>query len=157
EREICLTTSVGVLATTQPMAASEALRNADLALYAAKGAGKNQFAVYTSELSDAQQAQTSLATGLRHAIVNDEFVLHYQPIVDLHTGRVTAVEALLRWHPAGGPAIPPTEFIPLAEQNGLIVEIGSWVLRQACKDARTWHDRYGTSVTVNVSGRQLRN
>ncbi len=155
-REICLSASVGVLANRQPILASEALRKVDLALYAAKAAGKNQFALYTAELSVAQRAQTQLATGLRHAIANEEFTLHYQPIVNLRTGRVVAVEALLRWQPANSHAIPPNEFIPLAERSGLIGEIGSWVLRQACKDARGWHDRYGISVTVNVSPGQLR-
>jgi EAL domain-containing protein (putative c-di-GMP-specific phosphodiesterase class I) len=81
--------------------------------------------------------------------------VHYQPVVDLTSGRVTAVEALLRWSPDGTP-IPPDEFIPVAEQAGLIVPIGAWVLRRACRDVVGWYERYGIAVTVNVSGRQLR-
>jgi EAL domain-containing protein (putative c-di-GMP-specific phosphodiesterase class I) len=88
-------------------------------------------------------------------VLREEFTVHYQPVVDLTSGRVTAVEALLRWSPAGTP-IPPDEFIPVAEQAGLIVQIGSWVLRRACRDVARWYEQYGIAVTVNVSGRQLR-
>jgi len=96
-----------------------------------------------------------MAADLRRAVANEEFMVNYQPVVDLATGRVTAVEALLRWSPGGRP-VPPLDFIPVAEQYGLIVPIGAWVLRQACQDVRRWYDRFGISVTVNVSGRQLR-
>jgi diguanylate cyclase (GGDEF)-like protein len=156
EWEISLTTSVGVLINAESVTASEALRYADLALYAAKGTGKNQLAAYTPEMSSAQRAHTRLATALRHALANDEFSMHYQPIVDLRTGRVAAVEALLRWRQADGQNVPPSTFVPMAEQSGLIVDVGRWALRRACEDTRDWHDRYGISVTVNVSGRQLR-
>jgi EAL domain-containing protein (putative c-di-GMP-specific phosphodiesterase class I) len=77
-------------------------------------------------------------------------------VVELATGAVTAVEALVRWTPSGQPPVPPGEFIPVAEESGLIVPLGAWILRRALRDARAWHERYGMSVGVNVSGRQLR-
>jgi diguanylate cyclase len=156
EREICVSTSVGMLVSQTWPAASDALRNADLALYSAKAAGKNRIEAYTTDLSETQDRQTRLATGLRHAISRDELTVHYQPVVDLQTGEVVALEALLRWQLVDGSTVPPSEFIPVAEQSGLIVEIGTWVLRQAAQEASRWYDRYGTSVTVNVSARQLR-
>jgi diguanylate cyclase (GGDEF)-like protein len=155
-RELLLSTSVGVLAGPPVSEGSDALRRADLALYAAKAAGKDQYAVFTPDLSDAQGLHMHLVTGLRGAIASDEFSVHYQPIVDLHTGAVTAAEALLRWQPSDGPSVPPDAFIPVAEQSGLIVEIGAWVLRRACRDAQPWHAAAGVSITVNVSARQLR-
>jgi diguanylate cyclase len=156
EREICVSTSVGMFVSQTWPAASDALRNADLALYSAKAAGKNRIGTYTPELSETQDRQTRLATGLRHAINRDELTVHYQPVIDLQTGDVVALEALLRWQLVDGSAIPPGEFIPVAEQSALIVEIGTWVLRQAAREACRWYERYGTSITVNVSARQLR-
>jgi diguanylate cyclase (GGDEF)-like protein len=156
EREICVSTSVGMFVSQTWPPASDALRNADLALYSAKAAGKNRIWTYSSDLSEAQDRQTRLATGLRHAITRNELHVHYQPVVDLQTGDVVAVEALLRWQLVDGSALSPGEFIPVAEQSGLIVEIGTWVLRQAAREACRWYDRYGISVTVNVSARQLR-
>jgi diguanylate cyclase (GGDEF)-like protein len=154
-RELSVTTSVGTLLVQAPATPAEALRNADLALYAAKAAGKNRLAAYEPRLASERHEHMRLSAQLRRAVANEEFTVNYQPVVDLATGRVTAVEALLRWSPDGRP-IPPMDFIPVAEQYGLIVPIGAWVLRQACQDVRSWHDRFGISVTVNVSGRQLR-
>jgi EAL domain-containing protein (putative c-di-GMP-specific phosphodiesterase class I) len=150
-----VTTSVGTLTVQHPATMSDALRNADLALYAAKNAGKNRVARYESRLSTDVRTHMEMVTDLRRAVVREEFVVHYQPVVDLSNGRVTAVEALLRWVVEGA-TIPPDIFIPVAEQAGLIVDIGAWVLRRACHDVLDWHHKYGLSVTVNVSGRQLR-
>jgi diguanylate cyclase (GGDEF)-like protein len=155
DRELCVTTSVGTLTVRPPTTMPDALRNVDLALYAAKNAGKNQVVGYEPRMSTELRAHLRLATALRRAVAREEFTVHYQPVVDLTTGRVTAVEALLRWTP-DGVSVPPAEFIPVAEQAGLIVPIGEWVLRQACRDALHWHTRFGIAVTVNVSGRQLR-
>ncbi|WP_189236054.1 putative bifunctional diguanylate cyclase/phosphodiesterase [Planomonospora parontospora] len=155
-RELYLTTSIGVLTGTAVATASDALRDADLALYAAKAAGKNQIVVFDSELRARRLHHAEIAVGLRQALAREEFTLAYQPVVDLTSGTIYAVEALLRWTPAGGRPIPPDVFIPVAEDTGLIVEIGRWVLNQACADAKRWHERYGIAVTVNVSGRQLR-
>ncbi|GAA3114389.1 hypothetical protein GCM10010466_01870 [Planomonospora alba] len=155
-RELYLTTSIGVLAEVAAATASEALRDVDLALYAAKSAGKNQVVVFDGELRAARMRQTRIATGLRRALARGEFALHYQPVVDLATGDIRSVEALLRWIPEGGEPVRPDVFIPVAEETGLIVEIGLWVLEQACADARRWHESHGITVAVNVSGRQLR-
>jgi diguanylate cyclase (GGDEF)-like protein len=158
ERELFLTTSVGVFnidPKQPPPTPSDVLRDADLALYAAKEAGKNKITVFQPELRDARMQHSRLNAGLRHALDNQEFVLQYQPVFDLNTGRITSVEALLRWLPHGGPLIPPAEFVPIAESSGLILPIGAWVLRTACQDARRWYDEYRISVSVNASGRQL--
>jgi diguanylate cyclase (GGDEF)-like protein len=155
DREMCVTTSVGTLTVQHPATMSEALRNADLALYAAKNAGKNRVARYEARLSTEVRTHMEMVTDLRRAVLREEFVVHYQPVVDLSTGRVTAVEALLRWV-VDDATIPPDIFIPVAEQAGLIVDLGAWVLRRACHDVLEWHQKYGVSVTVNVSGRQLR-
>nr|WP_240942138.1 bifunctional diguanylate cyclase/phosphodiesterase [Planosporangium thailandense] len=156
ERETELTASAGMLVADGPLAEGEALRRADLALYAAKDAGKNQVTVYAPELAAARDRRIRLIADLRRALANEEFTVHYQPVVELDTGRVTAVEALVRWTPPGQPPIPPMDFIPAAEESGLIGQLGTWVLRRSLRDVGDWYERYGISVTVNVSGRQLR-
>jgi diguanylate cyclase (GGDEF)-like protein len=150
-----LTTSIGLLVTDGPTTVTEALRDADLALYAAKNAGKNAAVRFHPGLRAAQLSQSLMVAGLRTALNEDRFAVHYQPIVDMETGRVVAAEALLRWSGRDGRPVPPTEFIPVAEASGLIVPIGAWVLRQACRDAAPWYRHHGIAVTVNVSGRQL--
>jgi diguanylate cyclase (GGDEF)-like protein len=150
-----VTTSIGLYMIAESVPASDVLRDADLALYAAKAAGKNQISVFHPGLRVERLDQARIAEGLRRALEEDEFVLNYQPVVDLRTGEVHAVEALLRWHSPDG-MVPPDAFIPTAEETGLIVPIGAQVLRRACFDARRWHERYGIAVNVNVSGHQLR-
>jgi len=110
---------------------------------------------FRPELRAAQLDHTRLSTGLGRALANNELAVHYQPIVNLTTHRIVSVEALLRWTPHGQPPIPPSEFIPVAEDTGLIGPIGSWVLRQACRDARSWYYKHAVAVAVNVSTRQL--
>jgi diguanylate cyclase (GGDEF)-like protein len=156
--EFPLSTSIGLL-TTDPTGPSptpsEALRDADLALHAAKAAGKNRVVTFRPELRAAQLDYTRLSTGLRRALADNELAVHYQPIVNLATHRIVMVEALLRWTPHGQPPVPPSDFIPVAEDTGQIGPIGGWVLRQACLDVRSWYHDRGTSVAVNVSARQL--
>jgi diguanylate cyclase (GGDEF)-like protein len=157
-RELFVTTSIGVAVAEAGdvlCTPSSVLRDADLALYAAKDAGKNRVMRFRPELRAARMDHERISTGLRRALANEELSVEYQPVIDLSTDTVVAVEALARWRPPEGPPVPPSDFIPVAEDNGLIGEIGEWVLRRACRDARNWHDRYGIAVSVNVSGRQL--
>jgi diguanylate cyclase (GGDEF)-like protein len=158
-RELFVTTSVGVLATTDRAAVrttpADLLRDADLALYDAKSAGKDRVSLFHPGLRRARLDHAQISAGLRRAVSNDELVLHYQPIVDLSSGAVVAVEALLRWRTATGRLLPPADFIPVAEDTGQVEPIGEWALRRSLKDAHRWFADHGVAVTVNVSARQL--
>ncbi|WP_245321767.1 bifunctional diguanylate cyclase/phosphodiesterase [Bradyrhizobium sp. LTSPM299] len=137
--------------------AETAVRNADLALYMAKEAGRGRAQLFEPVYAQAVDQRLDLARHLRHAVEADALQAHYQPQVDLRTGRVTGFEALLRWtHPERGP-ISPAEFIPIAESSGLIVDLGLWVLREACRQGRAWLDAGlpRRSVSVNVSPAQI--
>ena len=159
-RTIPIKASLGV-ATGRPGTdeAEELLRNADVAMYAAKAGGKDRYELFRPDMHEDMLQRLELETELRHAADRDQLVLHYQPIVELVSGRITRVEALVRWeHPTKG-LLPPPAFIPLAEEQGLIGPIGNWVLLQACLQARRWQDQFPDapplSVHVNLSGRQL--
>jgi diguanylate cyclase (GGDEF)-like protein/PAS domain S-box-containing protein len=129
------------------------LRNADMALYAAKGAGRDGWCFFEPEMESAALSRRQLEADLRRALADGAFEIHYQPIVDLKTRRVQVCEALLRWpHPTRG-MIPPAEFIPLAEEIGIITEIDRWVLQKACARCREWPDDVG--VAVNLSALQF--
>jgi len=139
--------------------ADELLRNADVAMYSAKARGKNRIAFFEPEMATAVAARHTLTEALQRAIAADEFVLHYQPIVDVATGRMTGLESLIRWmHPTRG-MIWPGEFIAMAESSDLILDIGRWVLDRSCRQAKAWHDRWPDAgdlqISVNVAARQL--
>jgi diguanylate cyclase (GGDEF)-like protein len=130
---------------------------ADSAMYMAKQRGRSRWEIYHPDFDERTTRRAELINGLHRAVERDELVLHYQPVKDLGTGAVVSMEALVRWqHPILG-IVAPTEFIPLAEETGLIVEIGRWVLHEACTQCAAWRaDGYDTvDVAVNVSGRQL--
>jgi diguanylate cyclase (GGDEF)-like protein len=130
------------------------LKNADMALYRAKSDGRGQWRFFEPEMDVKAQARRKLELDLRQAVASGAFELHYQPLINLKTGRISTCEALLRWtHPERG-AISPAEFIPIAEEVGLIVEIGHWVLRRACEDCARWPGR--VNVAVNLSPIQFR-
>ena len=131
------------------------LRNADMALYRAKAAGRRSSAFYRPEMDRELQASRSLQAGLRRALEGEGLRLVYQPVLDVRQRRVVAVEALLRWRHPGGGEVPPASFIPVAETSGLIQPLGAWVLQEACRQAAVWH-RTGLKVAVNVSVAQLR-
>lgn len=134
------------------------LRNADTAMYRAKETGKNNFQFYTAEMNAIMRERMEIENGLRHALERNELVLHYQPQVDIVSGNIVAVEALLRWaHPEKG-LIPPDKFIPVAEESGLIVPIGEWTLRAACQQNKAWQDAGLPHIrmAVNLSARQFR-
>ncbi|ADG74035.1 diguanylate cyclase/phosphodiesterase [Cellulomonas flavigena DSM 20109] len=152
---IGVTASVGVRVLGPQDTGEDVLRDVDLALYAAKAAGKNQVVVFTPALRTEHADRSRLLTELRHALPGEELVVHYQPVVDLRTRRVLSVEALVRWDGPRG-RVMPDQFIPLAEETGLIVPLGEHVLRRATADARPWWDAHGVAVHVNVSARQVR-
>jgi EAL domain-containing protein (putative c-di-GMP-specific phosphodiesterase class I) len=150
-----LSTSVGI-AVGDRATGGELLRDADVALYHAKRAGKNRYEVFFPELQTEITRRMEFEFDLRSAVENDQFRLAYQPIYNLDDLSVVGVEALLRWeHPTLG-TIEPNEFIPILEQTGRIQDVGRWVLRQACAQTAEWHASGDTiDVSVNVSARQL--
>ncbi|GAB1640009.1 putative bifunctional diguanylate cyclase/phosphodiesterase [Krasilnikovia sp. MM14-A1259] len=148
--------SIGVVPLDANSPRRHALRDADLALRSARLAGGQQYAVYDAAVHAERLANTQLVADLHRALEDGEFTVHYQPIVALDTSEIVEAEALLRWTRADGTSISPGQFIPLAEQSGAIVAIGSWVLAQVCADLRALHREHGLSVTVNVSAQQLR-
>jgi len=151
--------SIGVTLFFQNLlTVDELLKRADLAMYQAKGAGRNTMRFFDPEMQAAASERAAMEADLRKGLQNDEFMLYYQPVVDLH-GHVTGVEALLRWaHPVKG-MVPPNAFIPVAEQTGLILPLGQWVLEAACAQLVAWSADIRTekiSIAVNVSARQFR-
>jgi diguanylate cyclase (GGDEF)-like protein len=154
--EVHLTGTAGLLDLADSATSTDALRDADLALTAAKRVGKNQLVPFHPAMRTERVLRGELATGLRRALASEGLTVHYQPVVDLADGRMAAVEALVRWIGDDGQQIPPMQFIPVAEETGLIVEVGEFVLRRACSDARRWHESHGVTVAVNVSAHQLR-
>jgi diguanylate cyclase (GGDEF)-like protein len=154
-RQLSVTGSIGI-AVGINVTADELLRNADLALYAAKAAGRNHYTLFESNMQSASTDKITLEMDLADALADEQMFLLYQPTFDLRSQSVIGVEALIRWrHPTRG-IVSPEEFIPIAESNGLIIPIGRWVLREACRQASIWHDRgHRIGMSVNVSARQL--
>ncbi|MEV7328643.1 EAL domain-containing protein [Micromonospora sp. NPDC093244] len=158
DQQLAVSASVGVVeCPAEETTASELMKAADTTLYWAKAAGRGRYAVYDPERSARDLARAALVAGLPAALERGEFVLHYQPIVSLLEGRMLAVEALVRWqHPELG-LIGPDRFIGLAEETGLIVGLGEWVLRTACRDAELWWREFPGArlvVSVNLAARQ---
>lgn len=159
DHEMHVTASIGI--TVFPFDDTDIenlLQNADTAMYRAKESGKNNFQFYTAEMNALIRERMAIENGLRQALVRNEFVLHYQPQMDIKTGKMVGVEALVRWvHPEKG-LISPAVFIPVAEESGLIVPLGEWVLRTACQQRKCWQDAGLPHVrmAVNLSARQFR-
>lgn len=158
-REVTTTASIGISVYPNDGRDLETLvRQADVAMYQAKTEGRNAFRFYQPAMQEAVSLRMALQNDLRRAIERREFVLHYQPILDLRTGKTIAAEALVRWnHPQRG-LIAPGEFVNIAEETGLIVPIGKWVLERACRDAAEWKATAGADIDicVNVAPRQFR-
>jgi len=158
-REFFLTLSIGVCCFPQDGEdIGRLLVNAENAMFLAKRSGRNNYQVYVRDMNSASAERLEMETSLRHAVRRGELLLHFQPSVEMTSGRITAVEALVRWqHPTRG-MVPPDKFIPLADETGLIGEIGHWVLFEACAQTRRWHDAGipGLKVSVNVSAVQFR-
>ena len=158
--EITTSASIGIVTSTmthdQP---EQILRSADMAMYRAKAAGRARYELFDRAMHTDALARLQLETDMRRAVELDEFRLHYQPLISLRTGRVTGFEALVRWeHPQRG-LVHPADFLPVAEETGLIVPIGRWVMFEACRQVKEWQSRYPRSVPlaigINLSPRQF--
>ena len=145
--------SVGIAMTSPGISADTLLKNADMALYRAKADGRGTFCFFREEMAQTVEARRILELDLRKALANEEFELFYQPLVNLKSGRIATCEALLRWnHPVRG-TVSPVDIIPVAEDMGLIVDLGRWILRKACMECMKWPE--GVSVAVNFSPQQF--
>jgi diguanylate cyclase (GGDEF)-like protein/PAS domain S-box-containing protein len=157
-KELFVRASIGIATTrSRDHTADEVLRNADVAMYTAKSNGKNRLEVFEPGMHSAALARLALKGDLERALERGEFTLVYQPIVRLGVGRLSGVEALLRWQHRDRGTVGPAEFIPVAEETGLIVPLGRWVLQRACAQAAAWNAiaPHPITMSVNVSGRQL--
>lgn len=157
-REVSSSTSIGITLYPEDGADPDTLlKNADTAMYQAKESGRNTYRFYSSEMNSKALEQLLLANDLRRALERDEFYLDYQPQIDLHEGRIIGTEALLRWHHADFGKISPAQFIPLAEETGLILSIGQWVLAKACQQTRAIQQccNIPLRVAVNLSTKQF--
>ncbi|MCK9444355.1 MAG: EAL domain-containing protein, partial [Tissierellaceae bacterium] len=157
EYTLYLTTSIGI--ATYPdggMDANNLIKNADLALYKSKDLGGNTYYIYGEEIKSKGLEKMMLLNQLRHAMEYDELVLYYQPQIEISTGKIRGVEALVRWqHPEKG-LLYPDEFIPLAEESGIIIPMGEWILKKACMDAKKWEDQgHEIVIAVNISSKQF--
>ncbi len=159
-REIFATASAGVVVSSAHYTRSEDMvRDADIAMYQAKAKGKARYELFDAKMHESTVVRLQLETDLRRALENREFVLHYQPIIDLRTDKIIGFEALIRWqHPVRG-LLYPNEFIPLAEETGLIIPIGKWILQESCRQMHTWQRQFAMNstlrVSVNISGKQF--
>ncbi|MDO8360669.1 MAG: EAL domain-containing protein [Devosia sp.] len=153
--QVIVGTSIGVsMAPSDGQEPDVLMKNADLALYRAKADGGGVYRFFEVAMDARMQARRALELDLRKAMVNGEFELYYQPIIDVKSDKITGCEALIRWHHPERGMVPPLEFIPVAEETGLIVQIGEWVLRQACKEAARWSS--DVTIAVNLSPAQFK-
>ena len=153
--QVVIGTSAGIaIAPTDGKTPDQLVKSADLALYRCKADRGNVYRFFEPQMDARMQERRALELDLRKALVNDEFTLNYQPIVNIKTGKITSCEALIRWLQPERGSVPPLHFIPIAEETGLIVPIGEWVLQRACLDAVTWPDEI--ALAVNISPAQFR-
>lgn len=157
--EVVVSASIGLTLSGPDSTVTSLLREADLAMYEAKARGKSRCEVFRVHMHEAARKRVEMETGLRRAIRDGELRLFYQPIIELSTGRLRELEVLIRWqHPEKG-FLPPSEFIPMAEQSGLIIPMGNWVMHEACRQLRAWQEKYPAlsmpCVAINLSARQF--
>jgi len=157
-QEVFVTVSIGIsMSPTDGTTGDKLLKNADIAMYLVKEHGRNSFKFFADEMNRKVHDRLELELQMRHALERGEFVLYYQPRVRAHDGAVVGMEALIRWQPSDGPLVGPDRFIGLLEDTGLIVQVGEWVVREACRQTRAWQEDglRGLRVSVNLSGRQF--
>ncbi len=158
DRTLAIGTSIGIACYPEDASSkSELMQAADLAMYAAKDAGRNTFRMFSDSMRHGLVDRFALENQLREAVDSASFELHYQPIMSLETNEPVGVEALLRWRDTSGNLIVPDTFLPVAEESGLILPIGHWVMREACRQAHRWREIFGRSIaiSINISARQL--
>jgi diguanylate cyclase (GGDEF)-like protein len=156
--EIFSTASIGIcIFPTDGKDSVELLKNSDLAMYHAKEQGKNNYVFFSEKMNIQMKKRMKLETQLRHALRENQFVLHYQPLVDLKSGKMVGVEALIRWNNPQSGLIAPDDFIPIAEETGMILKLGQWVLETSCKQIFTWRKQGVRSLymSINISSRQF--
>jgi diguanylate cyclase (GGDEF)-like protein len=158
--EVFITASIGIaIYPFDGVDTDTLLKNADIAMYHAKEQGKNNYQFYKQSMNTSAFERLNLENSLRKALVREEFILHYQPRMDLKTGAIVGTEALIRWNNPEKGLIPPSEFIPIAEETGIIMSIGEWVLKNACHQNKVWQDtrslKTPVSVSINLSGYQF--
>ncbi len=150
-RDVQTTVSIGITLSKDIADPEQLLRNADVAMYHAKNSGRARYAMFDTSMHDKVIETMQLEVEFRNALDNNEFRLHYQPLVDLHTGHISGVEALVRWyHPTKG-IIPPGSFIPIAEDTGMISALDAWVLNEACRQVKLWQEVFNRDLTVSVN------
>lgn len=153
---IYLTASIGISLYPNDASDSDTLfKNADQAMYQAKNLGRNGYSYFVVSMQEAAQKRQALIRDLRNAIASNQLIVYYQPIVELATGSITKAEALLRWQRPGMGMVSPGTFIPVAEETGLIHEIGNWVFQESARQAKNWQERYGIQISINKSPRQF--
>ena len=153
-----MSASIGIALVTPDRAPEEVVRDADVAMYRAKAQGGARHAVFDQAMHERVMARLEMETGLRRALEQDELRVLYQPVIETATGQIAGFEALSRWTDRGGHAVDPREFVAIADETGLILPLGRFVLAQACRQLATWREHprgKKLSVSVNVSGRQL--
>nr|WP_232320279.1 GGDEF domain-containing phosphodiesterase [Herbidospora daliensis] len=156
DRDIALTASVGVAFTEDDTSAADLLRNADVAMARAKGLGGRRVEVFAAHMHAEAVRRLETAADLQRALLDQQFAIEYQPVVDLATSRVTAVEALVRWCRGSGVFTPPEQFLGTAEDTGLIVPLSEWILREACREVAEWRAaNWDIGLSVNLSKRQI--
>lgn len=156
--ELYVTVSIGIAMYPHDGATMDALvKNADIAMYCIKGRGRNEYQFYTSDMNEVSIKRLSLERDMRKALENEEFTLHYQPQVNAASGKIVAMEALVRWEKPGHGTILPSEFVGIAEESGFILQIGEWIIRKACATLRSWHNAglVDVRMAVNLSALQV--
>lgn len=158
DRQLCISTSIGIALLERPdLTATELMKNADIAMYFAKSEGRDTFRFFARQMQAEAESIQRIQMALNNALEQDEFVMHYQPVVSLSDREIHHAEALIRWNPRGEDPISPDIFIPIAEETGKINEIGSWCLLHVFKQLAAWRDHYGECprIAINVSTKQL--